>query len=142
MVTTRQLFCSIRKRWVTATPEEMVRQDVLTHLTNDFGCPPHLIAVEHSMARCVRRKSPLRRVDILCYSVDSAECVPFLLIECKAQTPRRQALFQLSGYNFFMKASFQAVAWPGHIMLFSSSDFQIYSPISTMPTYKCLKETL
>jgi len=66
----------ISGRYLVATPEEWVRQNLLIHLLA-VGYPSGLIATE----REVRLGRMRRRFDVLVYDRNS---VPFLVAECKA----------------------------------------------------------
>lgn len=111
----KQLFCSIRKTWVPATPEEYVRQEILLHLVQ-LGFPSSCIAVEKELQSMPHIASnggrlPDRRLDILCYAKreDNEGLHPLLLIECKAVPISAKELRQVIGYNHLLKASFIAL---------------------------------
>lgn len=116
-----RIYDPIRKRWVDLTPEERVRQRVLSYLQTK-GFPSSLIAVERSVADLLsfsgrEHLTPKRRVDLLCYASIRGEISPLLLIECKAgvfqagghTSGLANGLEQLCGYNSFLHAPFIAV---------------------------------
>lgn len=95
-----QVWDEIRKSWVAATPEEIVRQLWLQRMIRELQYPKSLIAVEKKIPQLQRR------IDILCYDPD---CKPLLLIECKCEDLDQKAIEQVVGYNHFVKAPFVAV---------------------------------
>lgn len=106
----KQLYCAVRRRWVAATAEELVRQATLSKLIN-LGYPKGLFAVEvalHQMPHLQSQISIRRRVDIICYMPE--KMYPLLLVECKASTLRESDLRQVTGYNRYVQAPFVALA--------------------------------
>ncbi|MBY0348917.1 MAG: type I restriction enzyme HsdR N-terminal domain-containing protein [Hydrotalea flava] len=69
------IFDTIRKSWVTLTPEEWVRQNFLNYLVKEKKYPASLIAVEQE----IRISDKKKRFDIAIYK----NKVPWMLIECK-----------------------------------------------------------
>lgn len=105
---------------VRATPEEKIRQKLLHILIEELFFPKEYIIVEkalselpHLQGKCV----PKRRLDILCYFLMHDQLLPLLLIECKKSGETKQALSQVSGYNYWVKAPFVAVANQEGILL-------------------------
>ena len=66
----------LRKREVTATPEERVRQWFIVQLRDAFGVPEHMMRSEVGF----RFGGKPYRADILVYGRDAA---PLLVVECK-----------------------------------------------------------
>jgi hypothetical protein len=108
----KQLLCSLRKAWVSATPEEFVRQETLNHLLH-LGFPHSLIAVEKELKTLVPisvEPIPDRRADIICYAnLGDTGMRPLLLIECKAVPISAKEMRQVIGYNHHLKAAFIAL---------------------------------
>ena len=108
------IYDGIRKVWVKATPEEVVRQRWLMRMVKQLDFPHELIAIEKTMKELPGMRSkavPDRRVDILCYGKgDSSTDVlfPLLLIECKAGNLPEEAVDQVIGYNYHVGAGFVA----------------------------------
>ncbi len=75
-------FDPVRRRAVTATPEEGVRQAVLRYLLDTLGVPVNLITVECSLASM--DPGNLRRADIVVWRPGQSLLSPWLLVECKA----------------------------------------------------------
>lgn len=90
-----QIFDPIRRRYFVLTPEELVRQLLLCHLTSPaVGYPRNAISVEKQIIVNGRRK----RFDLLVYSPKG---LPVMLIECKAPSVPIDAavLHQVATYN-------------------------------------------
>lgn len=105
-----QLFCQVRKIWVNAAPEELVRQGVINYLTHQLGYLSGGIAVEVSLQQMphlslINARLPRRRADIVVFHQGS----PLLLIECKAVKMTTKTIRQVLGYNWYLKAPFIAV---------------------------------
>jgi hypothetical protein len=139
----RALVCLVRSIAVPDTPEEQVRQHLLSHLIGAFGCPRSLIGVEVSLKAVVPwygHQMPSRRLDIVCFFHHQGLLRPLLIIECKAARPASKAISQLNGYNFFVQAPAIALAWPGiiHMVLHGKKLFE--GPFAQMPTYQQLHD--
>jgi hypothetical protein len=107
------LVDKVRGAVIQAAPEEKIRQKVLHILIEDLFFPKEYIVVEKVLSELphLRGKSvPKRRLDILCYFSMQDKLLPLLLIECKQGRLRKQALTQVSGYNYWVEAPFVAVA--------------------------------
>lgn len=118
MSDSQTLFCSIRKEWVAALPEEIVRQRVLLHMVEEKGFPASLVAVEQSLrllphlSTIDRRRVPNRRADIICFTKDlktSSGLHPLLIVECKAIKLAPAIMNQIVGYNHFIGSCFIAI---------------------------------
>jgi hypothetical protein len=72
-----QIFDSFRKKWLSLTPEEWVRQNFIQYLVREKAFPPSLIALEKVIQLGELRK----RFDILVYDAGHR---PWLMVECKA----------------------------------------------------------
>jgi len=91
------LWCSVRKAWLAAQPEEYVRQGLILYLM-ELGYPLNLMQVERKVG------SSNDRLDLLVLDRTHA---PFLLIEVKAPGYDLQpAVEQLARYNRHWKAPF------------------------------------
>ncbi len=94
------IFCVIRKRWLTITPEEWVRQNFLLYLIQVLNYPASLIAVEKQLQLGELQK----RFDIVVYKNE----VPFMLIECKEMNVpiNQKTLDQVMRYNINLQADY------------------------------------
>lgn len=98
------LFDPIRRRRVVASPEEHVRQRLLSWLTKELLVPAGLIAVE----KAVDIQGVLRRPDIVVYDRTGT---PWMVVECKAPSVAlsQAAADQVAVYNRVLKAPYLLV---------------------------------
>lgn len=99
------VFDPIRRRWVTLTPEEWVRQHVLNYLVHELKCPASLISVEHA----ITLNGTAKRADIVVHDGAGA---PLLLVECKAPSVKldQRAFEQAARYNLVFKVPYLLVS--------------------------------
>ena len=92
---------SQRKRYVSLTPEEWVRQNFIRFLIEEKGYPAAYLAVEKQLTMNGMKK----RCDAILYNDQG---LPILIIELKAPTiPISQATFdQVAVYNSKLKVGF------------------------------------
>lgn len=115
-MTSSPLFDPIRQKWVANTPEEKLRQRVISWLLGPGGFLPHEILVEKSLnSRLGFNKDSDRRFDIACVRLISTHEIQWLLlIECKAKIDTLEVLEssqrQVEGYAFFLTQPAQAIA--------------------------------
>lgn len=111
----RVLFDAFRQKWVAATPEEMVRQQLLHKMVGELHYPKELISVEVSLSQLARSvgglKGPFsrRRADIVCFS-SLPTLSPLLLIECKEESLSESVKEQVIGYNHHVRSLFIGIA--------------------------------
>ncbi len=105
------LYDPVRRRLVAATPEERVRQRLLSWLTSEWSVPPGLIAVE----KAIDVHGVPRRPDIV---VHDRKGNPWMVIECKAPGVKltQSAADQVAVYNRVLKAPYLLVT-NGHVHL-------------------------
>ena len=106
----KYVYDKIRKKEVPFTPEEKVRQQVLTYLFEELKVPEYMIDEETAMS--YYKVDSVRRPDILILKKDEGigEAVPMAVIECKRNntvidsTIIEQTLFyaQQLGCNYAM----------------------------------------
>lgn len=112
------LFDPVRERYVTATPEERIRQSWLQWMIHQGGYPRALIAVEKELASLPylsgreRSQLPGRRVDIIAFGQQPLHAL--LVVECKAlplESPEQLSTLaqQVIGYNRFIQAPYLAL---------------------------------
>ncbi len=79
----KYIFDRVRKKEVPFTPEEKVRQQVLTYIIEELKVPDYMIDEEISMS--YYKVDSIRRPDILILKKDEqiGEAVPLAVIECK-----------------------------------------------------------
>lgn len=95
------IFDSQRKRYVSLTPEEWVRQHFIRFLIEEKGFPAAYLAVEKQLNMNGMKK----RCDAILYGKDG---IPILIIELKApNVPISQSTFdQVAVYNAKLKVDF------------------------------------
>jgi len=99
------IFCQVRKKYLVLTPEEWVRQNLITFLNKEHGYPISLMKIERAVKGGRRQK----RADLIVYNTSGK---PQLLIECKAPTEKldKETFFQLGRYNRFIDAALLLVS--------------------------------
>lgn len=100
-----EIFDAYRKKYVTLTPEEWVRQRFIRFLTEEKGFPVSLIAIEKGLT--VNGK--FRRFDALAYNNNGK---PLVLMEFKTATIKiSQKVFeQIAVYNQLLKVKYLIVS--------------------------------
>ncbi len=114
-MTKEVLYDEVRKLWVKATPEEIVRQNLIKKMIEKLSYPRELLSVERALGDlCFHKKGvPFRRVDLVCFAKGEEGIFPLLIVECKESSSLAdEALAQVQGYNHFLGASFIAVSHP------------------------------
>ncbi len=131
------IFDPIRKKFITLTPEEWVRQHFINLLVNHLNYPASRLNVEGG----IKYNKLLKRVDLM---VLNDELEPEVLIECKAPTVTvsQSALRQLAAYNKICGAPLVVltngiVTYAG--LCLSNDDFM---PLEKLPTAQELTEML
>lgn len=135
----KEVYDEIRGLWVSATPEEVVRQIWLKRMMGDLGYPKSLFAIEkelktlpHLQSSCQR--VPDRRADIIFFS---CQLHPLLLVECKAHPLSSAALAQVRGYNNFVRAYYVAVVNETEVLFYDQEKELRY-----MPSYEEIKRVI
>ena len=130
----KEVFDSIRKKYVALTPEEYVRQQMILYLTSEKGYPAGLLKVETVLIL----NGMTKRTDIMVYSRNSK---PVMIVECKAESVQlTQAVFdQLACYNLRFKVPY-LIATNGiqHYCCMLNSEQSTYAFIREIPYYKSL----
>lgn len=101
----RQIFDFLRRRYVTLTPEEWVRQHFVHFLVEHLGYPQGLLANEVEL----RVGDKKLRCDTLLYN---KEMQPRMIIEYKApDVELTQRVFeQISAYNSLLQADYLVIS--------------------------------
>ena len=96
-----QIFDPIRKKYVEQTPEEEVRQGIISSLLEVMEVPATHIAVEQGF----KFNGLQYRADIIVYGRDLA---PALLVECKAPSVRLtgKVIDQVVRYNMVLDVDY------------------------------------
>ena len=141
-----QIQCAIRGEWVTITPEERIRQQLLLLMIKDLGYPKGWLCVEQPLANLPhllskRGKVPRRRADIICYAPgisQSDSLYPLLLVECKAVALTAKTQRQLIGYNHYVGAPFICLANEEGIYTGWLNETHQYQFVPGLPPYRDL----
>ncbi len=97
----KQIWDSIRKMWLVATPEELVRQLLIRYLIRERNYPANLIQQE----RKLMVNKNVRRFDLL---AANSLGEPMLLAECKSPEIKLSpaTVRQISAYNWALDVPF------------------------------------
>jgi type I site-specific restriction endonuclease len=131
------IFDSQRKRYVSLSPEEWVRQHFIRFLIEEKGYPGSRIAIEKQLEMNGMKK----RCDAILYNDYAA---PLLIIELKApHIPISQATFdQVAVYNAKLNVNFFMISnGLEHYCCQVNSENNRYDYFQEIPTYQQLIET-
>ena len=97
------IFDEVRKKWVTLTPEEWVRQNFIQYLIQIKNYPASVFAIEKEIKLGELKK----RCDIVVYKAH----LPWMIIECKEQTLSLNdaVIQQILRYNISLKVQILVV---------------------------------
>ena len=127
-----QIFDGVRKKYVTLTPEEWVRQHFIEYLVHEKEVPRSLIAVEMSLKYHKLNK----RSDIVVYSKSGA---PALIVECKAPHIKiNQNVFdQIARYNLALQVPYLVVTnGMEHFCCLIDREVRNYRFLDFLPDYE------
>jgi len=113
----KQVFDPVRKKYVSFSPEEAVRQQVLYTLIEDLNVPSGLTAVEYT----IKVGSLVKRCDIVVFSTTHQ---PLLIVECKAEHIEitQKTLDQAARYNLGLQVDYLMLSNAKTYYLFHISD--------------------
>ena len=96
-----QILDPVRKKWVAATPEEMVRQKLILHLNKKCGVPVELMMCEYSFDINGNKY----RSDLVIFSASGE---PLMVAECKAPGVKigEDVFSQIFTYNYILKVKY------------------------------------
>jgi hypothetical protein len=126
-----QIFDPVRKKYVSLSPEEWVRQNFVAWLIQHKNYPAGLIGIEKEISVNKLKK----RFDIIVYNKNHK---PEILIECKApDVAISQKVFdQVAVYNMAMNVKYLIVTnGMEHFCCTIDTDKQQYSFLSDIPDY-------
>ena len=127
-----RIFDIVRKKYVTLTPEEWVRQHVLHFLIGEKQVPAGLIGVESEIRLFHTRK----RFDVAVFD-HSGKAV--LAVECKAPSipVTQEVVDQLVRYNMILKVKFLMLTnGLQHIFCQTGTGEGMYTLIRDLPSFK------
>lgn len=98
------IFDEIRKKFVDLTPEEWVRQNLLSFLINQKNYPKSLFSLESGM----KLNNTKKRTDLIVFN---KQLEPYILAECKAPEVKitEKVVEQALRYNLVHNAQFIAI---------------------------------
>jgi hypothetical protein len=143
----QQIYCHLRKMWVAALPEELVRQRLISHMVNHLNFPQSYLVLEKELRQMPHlegdlRQFPDRRADLICFAKDihpKYALYPLLLIECKAVKLTSKVVDQVVGYNHFLQACFIAIVNADEIRTgWYDREKKEYTFINSLPNYATL----
>ena len=126
------IFDRFRKKYVTLTPEEWVRQHFLVYLTEHKGYPEGLLAVEQQLDLYGMKK----RCDAVLYDLQAK---PVLIIELKAPNiPITQDVFdQVAVYNSKLRVDYFMISNGfAHYCCRVNTETASYEFFEEIPNYK------
>lgn len=146
-----KLYCLVRKSYVAATPEEIVRQQLVSHMIHNLNYPASYLALEKELNQVPHlhqsdKEIPNRRADLICFGKDihpKFALYPLLLVECKAVKITSRTMSQVAGYNHFLGAYFIAAVNGQEIRTgWYDPSIKDYKYVKNLPTYSQLLESL
>lgn len=127
----------IRQKGIPVTPEETVRQKVISYLQRRCGIPSEAMFVEESLAHIDRELRD--RVDILVGHMQGGQRKYILLVECKAPeiALEGEPTAQVLRYNTVLQAPF-ALLTNGDVsnLYHFSADTGKFEALRELPSYK------
>ena len=127
-----QIFDRWRKKYVTLTPEEWVRQNFLMYLVSEKNFPASLISVEAGLKLFKTNK----RTDIVVYNKQGN---PLLIVECKApEVALNEKVFdQIVRYNMALQVKYLIVTnGLEHYCCRLDYEKHTYTFLENIPDYK------
>lgn len=128
------VFDQIRRAYVRFTPEEWVRQYMISLLSNEeYNYPISLMRIEKELRTAPRIKKS--RADIVAFNNKNE---PVLLVECKAPTVKLngETFYQLARYNRSLQASFLLVTNGLGFFCWEKSASGEYMSIDCIPKFE------
>lgn len=131
----------VRQKLIYITPEETVRQRVISYLINEVGVPKEAILVEEHLSHYnVESK---RRADIIVHGMQEDIAYPVLIVECKAPEVYldEKAHLQVFDYCDALGANYAMVCNGHELFCYRySDDKDIYEELSEIPQYQEMLE--
>lgn len=127
----RKVFDPLRKKYVTLTPEEYIRQLFTAWMRNEFHYPTSLMANEIG----IKLNGTQRRCDTVVFNPDGT---PLLIVEYKAPDVRitQDTFDQIVRYNMILKAKYLIVSnGLNHYCCAIDYDSETYHFLPTIPEY-------
>lgn len=134
-------LCHCRKKLIQKTPEEIVRQNFILKLINEFNIPKKFIEVEVPLSHY--EKGKMGRADIIVseFDSDNNEIIPLIVIECKAPNIELtdKVFEQTVRYDEFLKPLIMVMTNGIETIHYSwNNETNDYEEIITIPQYEDL----
>ena len=100
----KEIFDTLRRKYVALTPEEWVRQHFIMFLTEELKYPAGFISIEKGLVVNTRKK----RADIV---IHDANGKPWMIVECKAPSVKltENAFYQAAAYHLKLQVKYLVV---------------------------------
>ena len=129
----------VRQKLIYITPEETVRQKVISYLIDEVGVPKEAILVEEHLSHY--NVDSKRRADIVVHGMQEDVAYPVLIVECKAPEVYldEKAHLQVFDYCDALGADY-AIVCNGHEMFCYrySEEKDVYEELSEVPKYEAI----
>lgn len=125
------IWDSLRKKNVSLTPEERVRQWFISYLNMELKVPLHLMMSEVAFSFGDKRY----RADIIIYDRKAA---PLAVVECKRPEVRidREVAQQVIRYNMSLNIRYIFITNGKTSFVFArSADSSVFTPLTAAPSY-------
>ena len=125
------IWDSLRKKNVSLTPEERVRQWFISYLHTELKVPLHLMMSEVAFSFGDKRY----RADIIIYDRKAA---PLAVVECKRPEVRidREVAQQVIRYNMSLNIRYIFITNGKTSFVFArSADSSVFTPLTAAPSY-------
>jgi hypothetical protein len=125
----KEIFDSIRKKWLALTPEEWVRQNIICFLLVQKNVPYSLISVEKEIKLAELKK----RYDLVVYD---RQTLPWMIIECKEMKVilSQKTMEQILRYHISIPAKYLIITNGSYCFGFEKIDGQ-FSEINEFPAF-------
>ena len=126
----KEIFDSIRKKWLILTPEEWVRQNIICFLLIQKKVPCSLVSVEKEIKLGELKK----RYDLVVYS---RQTIPWMIVECKEMnvTLSEKTMEQILRYHISIPAKYLIITNGSHCFGFEKSNGQ-FLEINDFPDFE------
>ena len=100
----KEIFDTLRRKYVALTPEEWVRQHFIMFLKEELKYPAGFISIEKGLVVKTRKK----RADIV---IHDAKGKPWMIVECKAPSVKltENAFYQAAAYHLKLQVKYLVV---------------------------------
>lgn len=126
------IFDLIRKKHLVLTPEEWVRQNLVSYFINDLHYPKGLIKTESSL----KYNNLKKRSDILIYNNDMTH---YMIVECKSYKMKlnKSHLNQSAMYNKIYRSRYLMVSnGMEHIVCEYDWENETFKFLNSIPEYR------